>query len=197
MHLRFARRTSAIRYYSLSRQISRGVLNFCNTAETSRFTAAENFPSLQITPSKVSRNPNCSRDHLLSAPDRENTSDSHIYIRCMSMCDSLRDPTGILPSLGVFLGCEDLICPMHVICKGGYTPSGSFLPSKHVKQRKGDVDIVAYSDTLVRRIYRKMGEDALKSNNMFGKGCETSQFYSLAYTSIKTLGFSLFLNFFW
>jgi len=66
----------------------------------------------------VSRNPNRSHDHLLSAPDRENTSDSRICIRRVSMCDSLRDPTGILPSLGVFLVRRDLICPMHAICKG-------------------------------------------------------------------------------
>lgn len=69
MHFRFAQRTSAIRYYSLSRQMSRGVLNFCNTHR--RNQPVRCFRKLSVSSDNtlegISRNPNRSRDHLLSA----------------------------------------------------------------------------------------------------------------------------------
>lgn len=66
MHFRFAQRTSAIR--SLSRRMSRGILNFYNTHR--RNQPVRRFRKLSVssdTLEGVSRNPNHSRDHLLSA----------------------------------------------------------------------------------------------------------------------------------
>lgn len=73
MHFRFARQTSgAIRYYPLSRQMSRGVLNFRNTHRRNGATSGKTFRLFgeHALPEDVSRNPNRPRDHLLSARER-------------------------------------------------------------------------------------------------------------------------------
>lgn len=162
------------------------------------------FKLLQYSPPKLSvssgtlegasRNPNCSRDHLLSAPERrrENTSDSRICIRRVSMQTAARSNRHIVIPWR-------LSRPRGSCLSDAYDMQGrqgrrafSVLlcfrnSAKHVEQRKGDVDIVVYSDTLVdshvRRIYRrKVGKKpmcVLKSYDMFGRGRETSQFYRL------------------
>lgn len=154
MHLRFARRTSAIRYYSLSRQISRGVLNFCNTAETSRFTAAGNFPSLQIAPSKMSAA--TLTVHVIIYCLRPTAKTLLIVTFVFVACPFAARSNRYIAILWYLPRLRGSYLPDACDMQGRYTPSSFFLPSKHVKQRKGNIDIVAYSDTLVRRIYRKM-----------------------------------------
>jgi len=126
MHFRFTRRTSAIRYFSLSRQMSRssrGVLNFCNTHHWNE--SVHRFGKLSVSSDStlegVNHNPNRLHDHLRSELERLIAKIflivAFIFGVC-GICDLPRDSIGILSSLSVFLAHEDLICPMHAICKG-------------------------------------------------------------------------------
>lgn len=108
------------------------------------------------------------------------------------MCDSLRDPTGILPSPGVLAAG---ILFARCLWYGRHMLSGFFCPrnsAKHVKQRKGDVDIVAYSDPLVgshvRRIYWKKGEEmSLNRTICLGRDAKQVNFIACMHVYKKKL----------
>jgi len=148
MHFRFTRRTSAIRYFSLSRQMSRpsrGVLNFCNTHH--RNEPVHCFGKLSVSSDStlkgVNHNPNRLRDHLRSELERLIAKIFLIVAFIFGVCSCvICREIRILSSLSVFLTHEDLICSMYAICKGNthlqillYSRNSS----KHVKQQKGNV----------------------------------------------------------
>lgn len=187
MHFRFARRTSAIRYYSLSRQILRGVLNFCNTAETSQFAASRNFPSLQITPSKVSAATLTARviTYCLrpSAQPRKTLLIVTFIFGAWSCAIRREIRAAYCHPLVSFSTSSYLFdaCDM----QGRHTLSGSPLPSKQreaCKTTEGGrwyCRIFRYARWLARKENLSKGRvetDVPKSNDMFEKGCEQVNF---------------------
>jgi len=200
MHFWFARRTTAIRYYSPSRRMLRSVLNFRNTRRWNEpLRRVEKLSvSSESTPGDVNRNPNRPGDHLLSACERSIARTLLIVTFIFGACPcTSRDSASILPFFGVSL----------VI--GGSLSRGSYLlnacdmqerravsgpsPSKQREAcktaEKGNVDIVAYSDMLVvglhvRRIYRMKVEREVGVSNRtlcLWKGTRTKQILSYSY----------------
>lgn len=187
MHFWFARRTTAIRYYSPSRRMLRSVLNFRNTRRWNEpLRRVEKLSvSSESTPGDVNRNPNRPGDHLLSACERSIARTLLIVTFIFGACPcTSRDSASILPFFGVGLvigGSLSLARILFAQCMryaretrvSGPSPSKQREACKTAE--KGNVDIVAYSDMLRRWLARKenlsnVGRErsrCLKSNALF------------------------------
>lgn len=133
MHFWFARRTTAIRYYSPSRRMLRSVLNFRNTRRWNEplRRVEKLFVSSESTPGDVNRNPNRPCDHLLSACERSIARTLLIVTFIFGACPcTSRDFASILPFFGVGL----------VI--GGSISRGSYLlNARDMQERRASQDL--------------------------------------------------------